>query len=60
MRLNKQISRKEIFASPTTVRKVDGRSVRLNMACTETGRESLSQADIARWPPSVGIKLGAL
>jgi hypothetical protein len=60
MRLNKQIAKKEIFASPTSVRKVDGRSVRLNPACTATGRPSLPQQDIARWPHSTGIKLGAL
>ena len=60
MRLNKRIARKAIFASPTTVRKIDGRSVRLNPACAATGRASLSQQEIARWPHSTGIELGAL
>ena len=44
MRLNERIARKAIFASPTTVRKIDGRSIRLNLACAATGRASLSHA----------------
>lgn len=61
VRLNKQIGRKAIHAAPDKFGKdADRRSFRFKPVCEATGLASLSQQDIARWPHSVGIKLGAL
>jgi hypothetical protein len=65
MRLHKQITGEEVWAGKYTVRKVrtagGGRgSVRGNLPHPDTGAPSLIQAQIARWPHSVGIRLGAL
>jgi hypothetical protein len=60
MRLNKQITGREIWAGPSVVRRINGKSTRLN-APDADGRESLTQAVIARWPhDKVGIDLGTL
>jgi hypothetical protein len=65
MRLTKQITGKNIWAGPYTVRKVregDGRrSMRVNLAEPGTGRPSIEQKIIARWPhDGLGINLGTL
>jgi hypothetical protein len=65
MRLHRLLTGQDIWAgAPTVVKEKDGdgarRSVRLNRPQPVTGQPSLSQADIARWPGSVGIDLGAL
>jgi hypothetical protein len=65
MRLHKEITGKSIWAGAYTVAKVKGAdgaraSVRTNMAEPGTGRVSLCQKDIARWPMSVGVRLGGL
>jgi hypothetical protein len=64
MRLTKQITGKDIWAGAYTIRKVrDGqarRSVRINLPEPGTGRPSIGQRQIARWPDSLGIKLGTL
>jgi hypothetical protein len=64
MRLHKQITGTDIWAGPYTVRKVkDGdrrRSVRVNLPEPGTGRPSIGQKEIARWPHGSGINLGAI
>jgi hypothetical protein len=61
MRLHRQITGKEIWAGRYTVQKgKDRRSVRGNLPHPDTGRPSIPQAEIARWPHDSGIKLGPL
>jgi hypothetical protein len=65
MRLHLQITGKSIWAGAYTVGKqkcADGerRSVRMNQADPATGRESITQGKIARWPHSLGVRLGHL
>jgi hypothetical protein len=58
MRLNKLLTKKEIWAGASTVIRVKGKSKRINKPHPATGIASLRQGQIARWPHSVGIKLG--
>jgi hypothetical protein len=61
MRLNKQITGREIWAGPSVIRRIDKIPTRLNAPNPETGQQSLPQAVIARWPhDKVGINPGAL
>jgi hypothetical protein len=61
MRLHKRLTGKEVWAGkPTVFKGKDRKSVRGNKPHPETGAPSLTQGDIARWPHSVGIVLGAL
>lgn len=64
MRLHYKITREKLWASPSVVRKekIGGKlkSVRKQKPCPDTGETSLPRADIATWPHSVGVDLGAL
>ena len=64
MRLNKLIAGKEIWAGPSKTRRDPDdmkRVIRLNEPHPTTGRPSLGQKQIARWPHNgAGIKLGKL
>jgi hypothetical protein len=66
MRLHGDITGTDIWAGrSTTIRRaVEGyavkRMVRINAPDRATGAVSLMQAEIARWPHSAGIDLGAL
>jgi hypothetical protein len=65
MRLHLQITGQSIWAGAYVVRKKKdangGRqSVRLNQPDRETGRESITQTQIAGWPGSLKISLGHL
>jgi hypothetical protein len=50
MRLNKLLTGKEIWAGRSTTMRQDGKVVRRNRSCPETGQISLTQMQIARWP----------
>jgi hypothetical protein len=65
MRLHRLLTGQEVWAGAYVVakEKVAGggrQSVRLNRPDPATGRPSLTQGEIARWPRSLGIDLGAL
>jgi hypothetical protein len=61
MRLHHEITGERIWAGPPTVAKdKDRRSVRVNAPDPESGRPSITQGEIARWPYSCGIDLGRL
>jgi hypothetical protein len=65
MRLHRMITGSPIWAARTTVVKVrtaDGgrASRRINPPHPDTGEPSLTQAEIARWPYSVGLDFGKL
>jgi hypothetical protein len=61
MRLHKAITGKELWAGPSKLVRVDKKVIRINAPQPETGRKSLTQGEIARWPHSVkGVKLGKL
>jgi hypothetical protein len=61
MLLHKTVTGDALFCAPDKVGKLKGtnKSYRFKPTCEETGVESLPQKDIARWPHSVGLKLGA-
>lgn len=66
MRLHQAIAGKRIWAAPESIAKAaageDGkrRSIRIQKPCPETGMESIPRKDLARWPHSCGLSLGAL
>lgn len=65
MRLHLELTGEKIWAGRPTVLKEklksgNRRSVRVNRPHPDTGKESLTQKEIARWPHSVGIDLGEL
>jgi hypothetical protein len=61
MRLNKLITKKEIWAGRSKTMRDKTRVFRGNEPHPETGKASLSQLQIARWPhDGSGIKLGKL
>lgn len=67
MRLHKMITGEQIWAAPELVRKTPAgahsgnrRSIRIHKPDPESGRASLSRREIARWPHSLGVNLGAL
>jgi hypothetical protein len=59
IRLHKAIAGHEIWAGRSKTARQNGKVVRINKPHAN-GRLSLSQGDIARWPHSVGLKLGPL
>jgi hypothetical protein len=61
MRLQKQITGREIWAGQSKTVRLDGKVVRMNMPCPVTGASSLTQGEIAMWPHQrYGIQLGHL
>jgi hypothetical protein len=65
MRLHELLTGETIWAGAYTVKKVrqaNGRrkSVKGNRAEPRAGRPSITQGEIARWPQSLGIRLGSL
>jgi hypothetical protein len=65
MRLTQALTGRDVWAGAYVVakEKVQGggrRSVRRNRPDPATGRPSLTQAEIAGWPASIGVDLGAL
>jgi hypothetical protein len=60
MRLTKQIKGKDIWAGPSKTMRRDGLVIRMNAPHPQTGEPSLPQAEIARWPRSIGINFGHL
>lgn len=59
MRLHKTITGTEIWAGRSKTVRQAGKVIRINEPHSD-GRVSLTQGDIAGWPHSVNIKLGAL
>jgi hypothetical protein len=61
MRLTKQITGKEIWAGRPKSARRNGHVTKINAPHPETGKESLTQAIISRWPhDGLGIDLGEL
>jgi len=59
MRLHELVTGKKIWAGASITKRQDGRVVRIN-APSPTGKASLTQRQIARWPHAVrGLALGA-
>lgn len=59
-RLHGALTGERLWCAYDQVRKVDGKSVRVPRPAPESGMRSIEQAEIARWPRSLGIELGAL
>jgi hypothetical protein len=60
MRLHELVTGKKIWAGASITKRQDGRVVRIN-APSPTGKASLTQRQIARWPHAVrGLHWGSL
>jgi hypothetical protein len=60
MRLNLMLTGKEIWAGRSKTVRQDGKVVRINEPHPDTGKVSLTQGQIARWPHNTGHPLGQL
>lgn len=54
MRLTREIWGVEIHACPSSPRKINGRSVRVQKP-SATGQASITQSEISNWPDSIGL-----
>ena len=59
-RLHLALTGERLWCAYDQVKKINGHSVRVPRPAPEAGMHSIAQKEIATWPRSVGIKLGAL